>query len=296
MAESIESLEFRRMARSNCYRYGCLEIYTTQALSLDKHNFPNYSTSQNGSAMEEFLSLIQGMGTAIGSNDPLSKLPRTLPTVKWEGDDMSLTYSLNGDMYFTDLRDYTSTKRSLRSMMLAQGWTINSNGPVTSYSPTMQGSSTLYTDDPMDAAGRAMMVNSMQHATAELEVLGGYMSGDTEMYASGLARKEARKQAEKAGLAGFGLIENLKAGYEAYSANTASGVMHNWQIAGHPLEFIVNGESIRKSVNCILRDAEFTESAFVIDEQGNSYPTKMSVSISLYNIYGALLTTMKINK
>lgn len=295
MADQVESLEFRRLARANCYQYGCLYVHTDSPIALDKHEFPRYNTSDNGSAMEKFLSLMQGLGTNASGNDPLAKLPRTLPVVQWSGDSFNVSISLSGTMYFLSYRDYTDTKKKLKSMMVGQGWTVTQNGPIMSYSPTSQGSGALYADDPVDAAGMAMLTNAMQHTTAEIKVMEGLLSRDVDAYAQGKAKLAGREAAEAEGLAGFGIAQNMKAGYEAYCANSAAGIIGKWQNAGNPVNLLIDNQVSRSSVNCILTDAAFTESAFIADDNGNVYPTQMEVNISVVNLYGALLTTMTRN-
>lgn len=302
MGEHIESKEFRMLARKNCYKYGCLYVYMDKDISLDKHAFPHYRSNENSSALEKFFTLMQGLGGIAKGNDPLQKMPRTLPVVKWEGDTFEYSMSLNGTMYFVDYDDYKTCKQNLNTELHKQGWTVSSGKvgkmPVTSYTPTNNGSGSLYADDPIDAAGMAMMANAMQHTTAELEITEGLMTHDVQKYASGMARKQGRETAESKDLAGFGLVENMKAGMEAAGANSAGGIMGKWKTAGHPIQLIIDGKVAKQSVPGVLTQAEFTETAFVVDSSsgGYVYPTQMEVSISITNMYGSLFTTMTDNR
>lgn len=296
MENTIESIAFRRLARSNCYRYGCLYVHTDKDITFDKHNFPNYSASDNGSGMEEFLALMNNLGNVAGGNDPTEKLAKTLPIVKWSGDQLSMTINLDGTMYFLDNADYQKTKRSLKSMLVSQGWQLNEKGSVTSYTPAMNGANAMFVDDPMDAAGRAMMFNSMQTASAQLQVYEGLVTQNVAQYAEGKSRLQGKDYAESKGLGGRGILGNLKVAQEAYAANTAQGIMVKWATAGHAIELLVDGQQIRKSIPGILSDASFTESAYVVDKSGNMYPTQMDVSIQVTNMYGSLFNTMKVSR
>lgn len=303
MATDIESLEFRKFARDNCYRYGCLHIYMNNRVSLDTHSFPNYSSSSNGSAIEKFLVLMQGLDKTAKGNDSAQKLPRMLPTVTWGDDSLSSSISLNGTMYFLDYEDYKKIRRKLRTELLSQGWTVNTSHistiPITSYSPKNSASGALYADDPIDAAGMAMMANAARHTTAQLEVTEGLVRHDVEKYASGQARLAGASRADKIhGLAGFGLGGNIKAGLEAIGTNSSGGIIGKWKTCGHPIQLIIEGQPIQSSVNGVLSSAEFTEDAFVVDESSNGvvYPTKMEVSITVMNAYGHMLNTMSAGK
>lgn len=303
MEQVIESQEFRRLARANCYRYGCLYIYSDRYVSLDEHNFPSYQSREGTGSVEKFLTLIQSLGANAGGNDPKSKLSKPLPGVQWQGDRLELTINLDGVMYFTDYRDYVTVKKNLRSEMLAQGWkqfvskseTLNMS--LASYKPARGGDDALYNDDPMDAAGMAMMTSAMQHTSAQAQITVGYATGNKEMYAEGKARSGATMSGQSAGVpvigGAIGIGANMQAGLEALGSNMNSGVAGKWMTAGHPVELIIEGQVARQSVNGVLTSAKFTEKGYAADDTsgGNVYPTAMDVSISITNMYGSLYNT-----
>lgn len=304
--DGIESKEFRRLARQNCYRYGCIYVYSENYEPLDKHNFPNYSSKEGTGAVEKFLTLIQSLGSQATGNDPADKLSRPLPGVQWSGDNLDVSISLDGEMYFIDYRDYVTCKKQIRTELVSQGWeqVVSRNETLgmslSSYRPSRHGENALYNDDPVDAAGMAMMTSAMQHTMDQGKMLVGYISSDAQMYAEGKARSESSMAGRNAGIpvAGnlTGIGANIGAGIEAMGANFNSGVVGKWACAGHPVELLIEGEVMAQSVSGVLTEANFTEKGYVVDESSNGavYPTQMHVNISIKNMYGALSTTSSV--
>lgn len=308
MATEIQSKEYRRLARENCYRYGCLYIYSDNYVSLDEHTFPSYQSRESTGAVEKFLTLMQGLGALATGNDTADKRSKPLTGVQWSGDNLDLSISLNGMMYFRDYRDYMVSKKRLRTELLEQGWEINNSSSeklgvaVTSYRPARFGTDALYADDPVDAAGMAMMTSAMQHVTAQGKVLVGYTSGNKQMYAEGSARIESTVAGATSGIPLIGQVtgiaSNLSAGMNAFASNMNSGLVGKWAHAGHPVELLIGGQPVRQSVNGVLTSARFKELAYAVDDTsgGNVYPTQMEVDITVKNMYGSLLTTSKLRE
>lgn len=305
--DGIESKEFRRLARENCYRYGCLYIYSERYIDLDKHGFPGYSSREGTGSVEKFLTLIQSLGSQATGNDPADKMSKPLPGVQWEdGSSLSLTFSLDGVMYFTDYRDYITCKKQIRKEIVSQGWEqVTSRNEtlgmsLTSYRPTKHGSDALYNDDPVDAAGMAMMTSAMQHTMNEGKMMIGYMTNDAQMYAEGKARSESTVAGRTASIPGLntltGIGGNIAAGVEAMGANFNSGIVGKWASAGHPLELLIEGQPVAQSVSCVLTELNLREEGYVVDDSsgGAVYPTQMGVSINVKNMYGALYTASSV--
>lgn len=304
--KAVQSQDFRRLARANCYRYGCLYVYREDYVGLDTHNFPNYSSKEGTGAVEKFLTLIQSLGSNATGNDPQDKLSKPLPGVQWSGDDLSLSIPLDGTMYFLDYRDYVTCMKQLRTELVAQGWeqVVSKNETlgmsISSYRPSRHGSDALYNDDPVDAAGMAMMTSAMQHTVDQGKMLVGYASGNKQMYAEGKARSEASMAGRTAGLpiarALTGIGGNIAAGVEAMGANFNSGIVGKWASAGYPVELLIDGQVARQSICGVLTSAKFIERSYVVDDTsgGNVYPTEMHVEISVKNMYGSLSTASSV--
>lgn len=313
----IESVDFRRLARRNCYVYGPFCVYSDGYVSLDSHNFPNYQNKDGVGAVEKFLSLVQSLGSNASGNDASQKLAKPLPGVGWNGDDLSMSISLNGKMYFTDYRDWQVCKRAIRNEFLAQGWKQNKSSSekagisVLTYIPSKDGNNALYNDDPVDAAGFAMMTAAMQNTTIQTNKMatrfglgGTYASDGTRRsgdavadYNYEAARYDARqainqkKHPTLSKLGAFG--SDIGAGIEALGANMNSAMVAKWSVAGHPVELHINGFPVSRSVNGVLTSVRLTEKAFVIDSSSgnNVYPTEMDVDLSIKNMYGSLINT-----
>ena len=329
---TIQSKDFRRHARNNCYVYGPFYIYSSDYISLDSHTFPNYTSKDGVGAVEKFLTLVQSLGSNASGNDPTQKLAKPLPGVGWSGDNLSLDISLSGTMYFTDFRDWLLCKSAIRNELVSQGWKQNKSASekagisVLTYIPAKDGATALFNDDPVDAAGLAMMTSAMQNATLKTKKLSAniYSQGtkgtregglqglvdmafasdasmDVSSYAEASARLEARqalnqkKHSTLASLGSFGT--DLGAGLEAFGANMNSGIVSKWAVTGHPIELRLNDSVVAKSVNGILTSLNLTERAYVVDgdSDGNVYPTEMAVSLNIKNMYGSLLTTSYIS-
>ncbi len=297
----IESQEFRNAARANCYRYGSLYIYSNDYVALDKHNFPRYSSKDSVGAVEKFISLVQGLKTLASGNDATDKLSKPLPGVQWSGDDLSLSISLSGKMYFTSYDDCRIAKNRIHRQIVDNGWSqfisrSESTGiSVETYRPARNGVNALYNDDPMDAAGLAMMTSAMQHTADQVNMLTGYFGNDAGTYAKGYARFEAMAT-DRSGLGalgGFG--QDIKAGLQAMGSNMNSGLIAKWLTAGHPVRLLINGQEQQRSVPLVMTEISLTDQAFVVDKTSNNhvYPTEMSVSLTLVNMYGSLATTSK---
>lgn len=310
----IQSVDFRRLARLNCYVYGPFCIYSDSYVSLDSHNMPNYQTKDGVGAVEKFLSLVQSLGANASGNDPSQKLAKPLPGVGWNGDDLTTSISLSGKMYFTDFRDWQVCKKAIRKELVSQGWKQNKNSmekagiSVLTYIPNNSGHGALYNDDPIDAAGFAMMTSAMQNTSIQMNKLSarfGLNRGDSVTeYNWEAARYDSRqainqkKHPTLSKLGAFG--SDIGAGIEAFGANMNSGMVAKWRVAGHPVELQINGVAVSKSVNGIMTSVRLTEKAFVIDASsdksvsGNSvYPTEMDVELNIKNMYGSLITTSR---
>lgn len=297
----IESQEFRNATRANCYKYGSLYVYSDEYVSLDRHNFPKYSSKDSVGAVEKFISLVQGLKTLASGNDATDKLSKPLPGVQWSGDDLSLTINLTGKMYFTSYSDCVTMKNRIRRQVTDNGWSqfvsrSESTGiSIETYKPARNGVNALYNDDPMDAAGLAMMTSAMQHTADQVNMLTGYFGDNAETYAKGYARFEAMAT-DRSGLGalgGFG--QDIKAGIQAMGSNMNSGMIAKWLTAGHSVRLLVDGQEQQRSVPLVMTDATFTDQAFVVDKTsgGHVYPTEMYVSITLVNMYGSLATASK---
>lgn len=301
--DKIESVEFRREARANCYRYGTLCIYSDHFIGLDSHTFPNYRAKEGIGAVEKFLTLIQSLGKVAAGSDAIQKLAKPLPGVEWGGDDLSLSLNIDGTMYFTDYPDYTVAKSNIRRELLSQGWTQNNKSSkvmglaVTTYIPKRSSYNALYNDDPVDAAGMAMMVSAAQNVSMKMDILSANIKDDKENYAIAQARldvKTAIGQKTSPTLSKLGNFgSDIGFGIDAMGANFNSAMVAKWSTAGHPLELLIEGETAARSVNGVLTDLKLTEKSFVVDSTSNGmvYPTAMDVSLSIKNLYGSLLTT-----
>lgn len=300
----IQSLDFRRAARANCYRYGPLYVTTGDYTTLDSHNFPNYVNKDGTGAVEKFLTLLQSLGSNANGNDPLAKLAKPLPGVGWNSDDLSMSITLQGTMYFTDFRDWVKCKSEIRKEFVAQGWKQNKSASETmgmsimTYIPSKDGYDALYNDDPVDAAGMAMMTSAMQNVTLQTTKLTS--RNDDEVYADASARLAVRQALNEkrhptlSKIGSFGA--DLGSAIDAFGANMNSGMVAKWSIAGHPVELLIDDTVAVKSVNCVLTSAELTESAYVVDGSsgGNVYPTEMDVKLSIKNMFGSLINTSSI--
>lgn len=299
----VQSLEFRQLARANCYKYGPLYITTGDYTSLDSHHFPNFVSKEGTGAVEKFLTLLQSLGSNAVGNDPYAKLARPLPGVGWNNDDLSVSISLQGKMYFTDFRDWVTCKKNIRQEFVEQGWKQNKSASETlgmaimTYIPSKDGYDALYNDDPVDAAGMAMMTSAMQNVTLQIDKLSANIANDDAAYADAAARLEVRQALNEkrhptlSKIGSFGA--DLGSAIDAFGANMNGGMVAKWSIAGHPVELLIDGVVAVRSVNGVLADAELTESAYVVDGSsgGNVYPTEMDVKITLKNMYGSLINT-----
>lgn len=290
----IESKDFRRVARNNCYEYGCLRIYRENIdVRLDEHKFPHYSLKNSTGAVEKFLSLLQSLGDQAKGNDSSDKISKPVPGVNWENDSFDLSIDLDGIMYFTDYRDYETIKNKLRKDLVSQGWeqSVHEGAlPITTYRPGKHGDNALYNDDPTDAAGFAMMTQAVQHTADQARMLYGYMTNNADSFAKGYARFETTSKAT-GGLIG----ETMYAGAKALASNMNAGILGKWKTSGKPVTLIIDGQPCGYSVPMILTSASFIEQAFVIDnDQGIMYPTELKVNIGLTNLYGALLNTSSV--
>lgn len=304
--KGIESEEFRRAARRNCYRYGCFYIHTNDYTSLDEHSFPNYQIKEGTGSVEKFLSLIQSLGVNASGNDPSQKLAKPLPGVGWNDSDLGLSVSVGGTMYFLDYRDYVSCKDAIRKEFVAQGWkqfksaSQTAGISVMTYIPTKNGYDALFNDDPIDAAGLAMVSSAMQNATLRSKQLSANVSNDEVEYASATARLavrqalNAKKHPTLSKLGSFG--SDLGAALDAFGSNMNSGMVAKWSVAGNPVELIVEDIVVARSVNGVLTSAKLTEQAYVVDDSsgGRLYPTEMHVDLQIKNIYGSLLTASSV--
>lgn len=300
--KEIQCLEYRRLARLNCYRYGPFYIYADDYVSLDSHDFPNYHSKDGTGAVEKFLTLIQSLGTNANGNDPNAKLARPLPGVAWDSDKLDLSISLSGTMYFTDFRDWQSCKKAIRQEFVSQGWkqtksSMESAGiSILTYIPAKDGADALFNEDPVDAAGMAMMTSAMQNVTLQSQKLSANVFNDYESYADASARLETRQalnEKKHPTLSKIGSLgADIGAGIEAMGANMNSDMVAKWATAGHPVELLIEGAVASQSVRGVLVDASLTERAFVVDStSGNAvYPTEMKVSLTVKNMYGSLLT------
>lgn len=310
--EGIQSVEFRRLARQNCYMYGPFCIYSDGYISLDSHNFPNYTNKDGVGAVEKFLTLIQSLGSNASGNDPTQKLAKPLPGVGWTGDDLSLSISLSGTMYFTDFRDWQVCKSAIRKEFLSQGWKQNKASSekagisIMTYMPTKSGYDALFNDDPIDAAGMAMMTSAMQNASVQMSKISNRFSGDDSgmaqvNYSFEAARYDAKqainqkKHPTLSKLGAFG--SDLGVGLEAFGANMNSGLVAKWATAGHSVQLCIEGVSVSSSVNGVLTSAKLTEKAYVVDSTSNGsvYPTELDVDISIKNMYGSLMTASSVS-
>lgn len=320
--KGIESEEFRRAARRNCYRYGCFYVHTDDYTSLDEHSFPNYQMKEGTGSVEKFLSLIQSLGVNASGNDPSQKLAKPLPGVGWNDSDLGLSVSVSGTMYFLDYRDYVSCKNAIHKEFVAQGWkqfksaSQTAGISVLTYIPTKNGSDALFNDDPIDAAGMAMLTSAMQNATLRTQqvvanvktqgkqggTLGRIIGVETEPYdyAEVTARLEvrqamnAKKHPTLSKLGSFG--SDIGAAIDAFGANMNSGLVAKWSVAGNPVELIVEDVVVARSVNGVLTSAKLTEQAYVVDDSsgGQLYPTEMRVDLQIKNLYGSLLTASSV--
>lgn len=293
MELDVESLDFRKAARANCYKYGPLYIYSSQYISLDKHSFPSYQSKEGTGAVEKFMALMQSLGSIAGDTDASAKMSKPLPGVTWGGDKLDVSFSLSGTMYFIDYTDYVQCKERLLREFKRQGWVRNISKGVTkatsTYKPAIDGNDALYADDPTDAAGMAMMANAMQNLTTNVDLLVGRITENTDMYAEGYARSYDG--------ASSGILGNIEQGFKAMGANFNAGIAGKWELAGWPIELKVEGVTVAKSVPCVLQsDATFAEKKYIVDNESNGriYPTEMDVSITVSNLYGSLLTTSAI--
>jgi len=302
--DAVESREFREEARNNGYEYGTFFVYSDRYLSLDEHSFPSYVSKSGTGAVEKFLSLIQSLSLQYHGNDSADKLSKPLPGVNWSDDKLSISVSLSGVMYFLDYSDYKSRKGKIRSDLIAQGWEqyVSRNETlsmsVTTYRPTLHANNSLYNDDPVDAAGMAMMTSAMQHANDQVKMIRGAASGDAEMYAEGYARYEAMAT-DSGNLSSLGYLgHSLMQGIYAMGANFNSGIVGKWQKAGHPLRLKIGGQVQAQGLNFVMTSLKLTEKAYVVDStsDGYVYPTAMDVDIGLVNMYGALFNTSKEGK
>ena len=299
----IESYDFRCAARDNCYKYGPFYVYSDKYISLDNHNFPNYSKKEGIGAVEKFLTLMQSLGKVAAGSDAIQKLSKPLPGVAWEGDDLSLSFSLDGTMYFLDYDDYKKCKSSITGTIYAQGWEQSGSVSkydslrVVTYKPKKNGVAALYNDDPVDSAGLAMMMSAANTAKLKMDMLSANLNDDSAGYAIAQARLDAKSAASKITsptLSKIGMLgADLGTAIDAFGANLNSALVRKWKTAGNPIVLLIDGQPVAHSVNGVLTDLKLTEKAFVVDDtsSGYVYPTEMEVSLTIKNVYGSLLNT-----
>lgn len=236
-------------------------------------------------------------------NDASQKLAKPLPGVAWDSDDLAYEVNLNGTMYFLDYRDYKVCKNRIRKDFIAQGWKQNRAASdkagiaIMTYIPSRDGYNALFNDDPVDAAGMAMMVSAMQNVTLQSTRLYANVNNDMFQYAEASAKLEARqaiaakRHPTLSKIGSFG--SDIGAGLEAMGANMNSGMVAKWATAGHPVELLVENSVVARSVRGVLVSARLTEKSYVIDDTSGDeiYPTAMDVDISVKNMYGSLITT-----
>lgn len=301
--EPIESLDYRRNARKNCYRYGPFYIHTkSMDTSLAEYGFPKYELNHDVGSIEKLMSLLSSLRGAVNSVDASEKLAKPLPGAQWGNDTFEWDIDLSGRMYTLDYTDYKSTLTGIRKNVLAQGWKIYTGSvgglPAQSYIPNRSASDALYNEDPVDAASRAMLTSATARLSDQAKILASRITGNVEMYAEAVARNEAANVgptgAQGFGNAGVvGAASTVKDAYRAIAANLNAGTAGKWMHAGHPVELLIAGKPYRVSVNAMMTELKITEGGFVIDSSsGNTvYPTYLDIKLHVKNLYGKLATS-----
>lgn len=283
MAEDVESLEYRRQARANGYKYGPIFIYKRMDMALQEYGMPHYSLRTSVGAIEAFAGLLQNIGDAV-KEDATNKMGQNLPGVNTPSADFGLDLSISGPMYMLGYDDFINTQRAIDRMAHRYGWETHVGGIAVTYRPNTSGaSSDLYSEDPITAASRAMMLSAYKHLETSALVLkqrGG--SGSDETYAKNIVALE-----------GCGIGTTMKSARDAFTANTGRAVAAKWYNAGYAVEAYRANVRTAASVNVVPSHLTVTPQAYVVDDtsQGVIYPTRLDISISLANPYGKLIAT-----
>lgn len=298
--DQIESLEFRTKARKNGYEYGPFFLYKeTLDTILDSHVFPNFVLSDEGSSIEKLMSLQVNMLQNLDKVDSNQKLPRNIPGVRWENDNLVWTLDLSGEMYITDYADYNKTTHAIREAIVAQGWKINIGtdmGTLT-YNPNLNDSDSLYNEDPVDAAGRAMIMSSASRLNDQMVMLGARIRSDTRTYAKYAVRNALSGSGPKDATSGFGNffgpISTIEAGGKAFSANTNASMALKWNSVGYPICLKIEGQIQITGLYAIMTSLSLVPRAYVVDDTsgGRLYPTRLDIRLGIKNLYGHLYTT-----
>lgn len=301
--EPIESLDYRRNARNNCYRYGPFYVHTkTMDTALAEYGFPSYDLNTDVGGIEKLMSLLSSLRGAVNSVDASEKLAKPLPGAQWGNDKFDWDFDLSGRMYTLSFKDYRSTLAAIRKAVLEQGWKIYTGSvgglPAQSYIPARSGANALFNEDPVDAASRAMLNSATSRMTDQAKILAARMSGNVEMYAEAVARNEAANVGPS-GLQGFGNLgpigaaSTVRDAYRAIAANLNAGTAGKWMHAGYPVELFIEGQSYRAAVNAMMTSLSITEGGFVVDSTSGDtvYPTYLNISLHVKNLYGKLATS-----
>lgn len=287
MADDVESKEFREQACRNGFAYGvrkdrkpALFIHKAMDTAVIEYNMPEYHSKGSVGAIEAFAGLLQNISEAM-DNDPKAKMAKNLPGIDTPDGDFALTISLSGPMYILDYKECELTMAGLDEMAHQFGWETTRTQFAVTYKPNRDAApgGDLYSEDPITAASRTMMVASMAHMRDAALVLAE--AGSDEEYAKNIARLEKE-----------GLGNTFGQAKEAFLGNTGATVVGQWRNAGFPVQAVIEGSVVAKSVNVVPTSLTVVPRAYVRDSSSSEiYPTRLDISISFQNPYGKLFRT-----
>lgn len=280
MAEEVECLDFRVAARQNGYAYGKdnqIFIYKSFDVAVREYGMPDFRLKSSVGAIEAFVGLLQNIGGELfnpsGHSD--GKFGKNLPGVEASEGTMASSYSLSGPMYLLSADDAKKTLASINSLARKYGWITKASEGAITYRPAQQ---QLYSEDPITAASRTMMISSMRHSADAVKVMSGV--GTDAEYAQNIINLEKD-----------GFAQTFGDAYLAYQSNTGAGQATSWAVAGETLRVVCGNANVDSSVvGLVPTSLSVTQAAFVKDGTG-FYPTRLDISLQLTNPYGRLMLT-----
>lgn len=280
MAEEIESLEFRTAARQNGYAYGSSKqifIYKSFDMAVREYGMPDFRLKSQVGAIEAFIGLLQNIGGELFNTNGHADghMGKNLPGVDASDGTMATSIQLSGPMYLLSASDAAAVLKGIDTLAVGYGWSVNASGGAVTYKPKKE---TLYSEDPITAASRTMMLSAMRHTTDAVQVLTGM--GDDATYAQNIVNLEHD-----------GFMQTFGDAFNAYQSNTGAGVAGAWGAVGDVVRVVCGGQDVDSSVIGLAPTSlSLTQAAFVKDSTG-FYPTRLDISLQLANPYGRFTMT-----
>ena len=279
MPEAIESREFRRHAQRNGYHYNGLRVYKEWTIALRDYGLPGFRLRSSVGAIESLVGMFQGVAEQVKSGTP-GKLAKDLPGVEASDGNFEFTTTLDGPIYCLSLQEANYVTSTIATMAKNFGWRVQQVEGSATYLPVKEN---MFTEDPVTAMSRAVMVSAAAHLTSSIECLVG-MGSDTEL-ANSYAQMERS-----------GIKQTIGNAADAYLDNTGASAAVAWQGAGagFQIQQVLEGTVVDSSVYLAPTGITVRPGAYVQDSTG-LYPTRIDVSISLVNPYGRFQVAVKNN-